>query len=507
MKHIRIVLGMVFILFGVKCFSNTPLKLVAYVSANNCTACVGFSKSLKRYPAILHHTYFSFSNKEVTYEQADGFLSDLFEENLNITFDPEIYRSLNGRFGSSRFPHIAVFDTITKEIVFSVSVDSLSSYIDLLKGVVDLQRKYKVEQVKSPRISRLIGWKNLAYANNKAFVYGFQSAPKIYMYDFKQHTTDSIFVTDETLQKLFVQVGIKDKVSDVRKFIKDNDIPVPLYDFGSPPYIRDSLLSTYFSIMYYDPNYTGDTLKGKWYSFIAAYNIYTKALQFIPIESWTKNYEKNFAQNDLPVYYPDHDLAWSMPDGRWIGSCNKLERAADTTDKTKLFIMYKYNEKEQRLDFERIFDSVYFKNIRTYKGNTLNDYHTHNTFTLSPPYAFFSESNQLYDMENHKQISLKDQLADFNWISDIEVTPNTITVLGLETGLNLQTVLIDRRTYQVIGKRQVAMLELSSTMNSIELANGENKSVELGIMSFMILDQGQVVYINRQGEVIRLFPE
>lgn len=483
----------------------SSLKFVAYINANNCTSCNALAKSLKRYPAILERMSFAFSEKMVTREQAEAFLEEVLGLHGKVTFNQSIFQVLEKKFLKSRFPQLVIFDTARNTIVYSTAIDSLQFNKEVFEKVIELTGNYVLQVNTSPRIARVIGFKNIAYGHDKLFVYAYANASKIYIYDLKNKNTDSIHISDESLQQIYGQLGIKRTVEEVRAYYKLHSIPVSMFHFTSEPYVRDSAMNMFLSIMYYDPGYTGDTLRPEWYSFIASYHIFTKKLKLTPIRSWTKNYDDDaFEYNNDPYYYPDNTIKWQLDDEHWIASSNKISRGSDTVNKTKLFIKYKYSPKEKKLVFDEIYDSVWLTNVKTFRGKHFNDYHTYHYYNYKPPYFFFNESDQVYNLAEHKQISLKEQLSGFSFIWDIGFTAKTFTVLGLENERDVVIVLMDRLTFQVIERKKIAVLDQSATMNSIKLKNGENRSVEMMYATNFLLHDGKISYINTRGEILTL---
>lgn len=483
----------------------SSIKILGYINANNCSSCNGVSKVLKRKPDLLRHTTFIFSRDYVTQEQAEEFMSELLGgARYEIRLDNQIFGKLESELKSAKMPQLLLYDTLRSEIVFTVSIDSLHEVADVFEKFIDFGRERKVEVVKAPRISRMIGFKHLTFVHNKFFVYSYQNATKVYFYDLNAKVTDSIFINDDYLQRLYLKLGIKQKVEDVRRYYEENTFPVPMYHFHSEPFVDGQQLNMYMSIMFYDPQYKGDTIRPQWFSFIASYNVASRELEMFPVRSWTKNFDEGYYDNTEPIYYPDYVAKWRKNDSSWIASSDKVTRRSDSTDKVKLFLKYQFDRKEKLFVSTGTYDSIFLKNVRTFRGKSFNDINTHYSYKIVGPYLFFNESNQFFDMSRHEQVSLSGQLAGLNWISDIELTENTISVVGLENENELVLVLLDRKDRTVLQRKKIAKMELGTLMNGLKLRAAENRDVDLMYMSNIQFDQGAINYLNRQGELIRL---
>jgi hypothetical protein len=281
---------------------------------------------------------------------------------------------------------------------------------------------------------------------------------------------------------------------------------VPLYQFSPDLDVDGNTLTTYVDILFYDPGYTGDTIRAKWYSFFTSFNTVNKQLTFKRITHYEKNVsDEEQLGNTNPIYSPDFVIKRNMNDTLLLVSCDKNVRDKDTVNKTKLLCYYRFSRSENQFIFDSVKDSVTFANVRTFRGKNFNDFHTHFFYQYKHPYIYFAESDQVYDVSEQRQISLTKQLKEIGWIHDMAVNKNTITFLCKEGESNLSLFVLDRKSYTLLDKQRIINTKQGALMNNIPNVKNEYADADLHYMSNVVLSGNSIFYVNKSGKVVRLF--
>lgn len=483
-------------------------RIIGFLDPFQCSSCNKLSYSLKKYPKLLKEIQFVFSSEIATVEQTEEFLYETLGIRANLLLNDKLFAEMKALYKDSHTPYIALYDTVAEQLIYSIPIDSLELKIELLNKMVEIKPPYRYEIIDNPRITRMIGWKSIACIYPKLFAASYQNTNKIFYVDVETKKYDSLYINDSTLQQLYRTCGISYSVAQMRVYYDTNSMPVPLYQFSPDLDVDGNMLNTYVDLLYYDPGYTGDTIRAKWYSFFASFNTENKQLKLKRITHYEKNVSDDEQQgNTNPIYSPDFVIKRSISDTLLLISCDKNVRDKDSVNKTKLFINYVFNRAENQFIFNSVRDSITLANVKTFRGKNFNDFHTHFFYQYKHPLVYFAESDQVYDVSEKRQVSLTTQLKGIGWIHDITVSKNTITLLCKEKESDLSLFVLDRKTYTLLDKQHLLNTKQGALMNNIPDINNERVDADLHYMSNIVLSGNNIFYVNKSGKIVRLFLE
>lgn len=475
-------------------------KIYFLLDVYACTSCGQMVKDINRYPALGNTGSFLFSSDEVTQEQADDFLSETFGKPVNAVVNKSLFNKVAGSQQRFKIPKLAIYDSISQRTIHLMQIDSIYYNIDLINLYLNSGGSYKHTTYSNPRIRRLIGQKNINKVGDKLFISAYQNTDRIYIFDLATEKLDSIFISDETLKKLYEAGGIVNPdISKLRAYHKQNNLSMPLIQFHSMPYSDDKQFTDYLNVWYYDPDYTGDTIDPKGISFFVNYNVEKRQLKIQEFDYWESNPPTGkFYQQYIPSKYAQEFTYKRMiNDTTWIVSGDKQPDQGKENSKT--IMLLKFTKAGKKWQYSGHKDSLYVEQINDFKGENLNDPTKGYIYQYKQPYLFFGVSPIIKDFSNGKTIDLSTVDKKINWVFDLEYTANLVNVLVQKPEDGIYLLAFDRGSLKLLSQELVYKKKAAST------SGNENAELEdFSYQSNTVLKDGKMYFVSKKGEIVQL---
>lgn len=477
--------------------SASSLKLVGYINPFNCASCNSTASALKRVPDLTKAVKFIYSTKAVTEEQAIEYTNEIIGQPVAIEMNNKLFTVLNKKFGQSKVPVICLYDTLINEIVYSSSIDSLLYYEDVFRQVLKLAKPITINKHHSKPIAKLIGWKSLSKVGDNIVVHAFQKAGKLYVYNLKSHLTDSIMIHSGVMELIYAQLKLPATYAAVNKYRQRFDGPDELmYQFSTEHVISGDELMTQLDVFYYDPNYTGDTIRRQWFPFVFNYNFKTKAYKLFHVNTWN-SYPAD--ADKQPSYTQDLAIIEHVNDTLLLLGCDKKSANEMDSAKTKLVLQYVKPKGTTTFEYKGVVaDSVTLSSY-SFSGKSLNRRSSYYIYRYHKDWIFYEAAPIFLDRKYAIQRDVRDYQQNVTWIFDMRFTNNTITLLCKTDSVALLQIVVDRKTNQVLGKQELAKKDEDESDEPGDPA----AEIFASRSNYWITDKG-IYMLNRQGEIIEL---
>lgn len=486
--------------------AQSRYRIYFLINVFGCNSCNQISKDLKSYPPLLNEGTFLFSPEDVTGEQANGYIEDMFGTRFRVQINEEIYSKISKQIDFFKVPKIAVYDSIEKKCVQLFPMENIWYYKDVLDYYLKIDKPYRMRKIKQPRLSRLIGWKNINKVGDKFFVNSYNNNNKTYIYDLKTTQLDSLFISDQVLKKLYEIGGIKNvDVKELKAYHKLHDLPMQLVQFHSDPCSDNRYYNTYLNVFYYDPLYTGDTLSAQGFSFFVNYDVEKRNLKLQEFEFWESTPPADpYAYHEPSKYSQDWGYKKKLNDSTWIVSGDKLPDEGKQFSKTKLLLKFIKSKDTTytKWVYSGQYDSLYVDSIFSYKGESMNEQASYYTFGYEPPYLFFCESPVIKDFEKDRIINMSDYDKSIDWTFNIEFTANLLHVIVQKNRKGIFRYTFNRADYTLIGSETVLVNKESGMLSTWDQIRSGGSLEDMNYQSNLLVDKGQLYYMHKNGDIV-----
>ncbi|TAE81124.1 MAG: hypothetical protein EAY81_09985 [Bacteroidetes bacterium] len=498
-KVSKLISFLLLIVFYSNSFASS-LKLVGYINALSCQSCNAKAKNLANFPDLTKAITFVYSTKTANYNQSLKYTQQIIGQPVAIEMNNKVHAVLNKTFGASKVPVICLYDTLGDEVVFSSSIDSLLIYEDVFRKVLKLSKPFVVTKHPSKPIAKLIGWKNFSKVGDNLIVHSFKEADKLYVYNLKNHLTDSIMINAEAMELIYAQLKLPATYAAVNKYRKRFDGPGELlYKFSTEPSVNGDELMVQLDVFYYNPLDTGYIIKQEWFPFVFSYNVKTKTSKFFHVNTWNSYPGEG---SPLPSYIQDLCMIELVNDTLLLLGCDKSVKDEMELAKTKLVLQYVKPQGTTTFEYKGVVaDSLTIQSY-TFSGKSLNMRAGYYGYRYHKEWLFYEGAPVFLDRKYQMQRDVRDYQRDITWIVDMHFTNNTITLLCKTDSVALLQIVVNRKTNEVLGK-QVLVKEDDNEQDEedeliytfFEFFSSKN--------NYLLTEQG-IYILNWQGEIIEM---
>ncbi|MES2559326.1 MAG: hypothetical protein V4590_06275 [Bacteroidota bacterium] len=465
-----------FIIITVKVFANDSTiqnRVLIAININSCSFCNKATNAMID-ESLTGKVDLLFYSEDASPEQIDEFLTANFTIKPRYVFNDKLYKSATQHLKIFKSPLFIILDT-SLSVVRTFPIDSIHFYKDLIKATIN--EKGTKTEISNTRIKRMSGYRRVNKVEDHLFVTGMGNTTKIYDYNLKTRTLDSLCFTsnDKLIYKLLEMRGVKGiNVAEVKRIFREKRLPYEIVSFNTRPYSTTSRLYNIMYVEYLDPNKYSDTISTELLFFLYSYDPVARDLRIHKYKHYEKDWESGEIMDDLRL---DYITLEQVNDSLWMMGTEHINEKVNN-EKTFMYFSNTSNDKELRYNGKRF--SVRTDSMVTFDNESMNNPMRLYFYELLASFLYYNESPFYYNYKTQQIFDMRTFSEDCTWIFDMEETDNTLSVL-VEENESIVLYNLDKESKRML-KREFL---------------GKNDS-----KGNVTLDDGNVVYTNKKGDIV-----
>lgn len=412
----------------------------------SCSNCLQVTKMLKEEPRLLNNLEVLFSDKDVTYEQAENLVNDMLGTHVVINLNTPLFKEISSHISYFANPFIVVYDESAHKILFlnellSVIPDQVDSVLTLQRNIIS---SFRVEDF--PSLRRLYGNKRMVQMQDYLMIIPDLNREKAFIYHAATRTLDSLYLSDSLLNTLFNERGLnKLNATKIRQYYQSDDMPYKLASFGYEQDADDSCFYTDFDLLVVNPDSDAQVISPDWYPYQLRYNPKNKTIQ-IAFYKWHQVPEE--VHPDQATQFMDKYFQRLYGDSMMI-SGGEL-RSDIPENKTKLLLEFRKNQNKE-FRFTRVLNRFELKNLKDFDGNHMNQKRYAYPYHIYDHLLYFNCSPLIYHTSIGSCFDIRQINTHINYLYDLYISKGNLYLLTrVDNSPDLYLYVIDNKTHQMV---------------------------------------------------------
>lgn len=454
--------------------STIQNRVLIAININSCSYCNKATNSIID-EDLIDKVDLLFYSEDVSAEQVDEFLTNNFTKKPRYIFNDRLYKSVTRDIKFFKNPVFIILDT-SHAIVKYFPIDSTVFYMDLILSTIDKGTPIKTE-VSNGRIKRMSGYSRINKVENHLFITGMGSPTKIFDYNLKTQSLDSICFSDHDkfIYKLLDMRGVKNiNVAEVKRLYREKHLPYDIVSFSGRPYSTNTRLNNAMYVEYLDPQILTDTISAQLLFFLFSYDPVGRDFRVHKYKHFEKDEMEGEILDDLRL---DYIMLSQVNDSLWMMG---TEHIAEQTNNEKTFLYFSNTSKNSELRYNGKKWSIRTDSMIMFNNEPMNNPMRLYFYELLPSFLYYNESPFYYNHKTQQTFNIRELSENIEWILDMEETENTLVVL-VEEEEKIVLYNLEKQSKKML-KREVF---------------GKNDS-----RGNVILYDGNVVYTNKKGAIV-----